>query len=541
MAEGLYVSDVFNIDEEVRMHGNKIFLIAGVGSGKSTWVKDVLTKQGSVLFITSRKAKVEEDVNCSCFSELFRWYTNGNQTLITNAKLSKMVEMITNEWLKDLDEFIDHFDYIVIDEVHSIVTDSTFAESCYGLFSFMEYVAEKGKTVVAMTGTPEPIYRYFIENNWYILDYRKKCVYVHPEKIVITTKRDAISKIRGNWGSKKLIYFVNNTDTIVSISEILLKDSDIFADEISACVSRAKDKEFRDKLDILGKEKSEAIIKASKETYTSIIIENKIPDNCKILFSTSTLREGIDIINDNMIMFCENHILSNLIQFFGRARSEGCHVYVIEDSADHPVEQDPLLYNYAVAEEANAGNQFLKKEIEVEGNAFVEQEKKDLIKHVKKNPYIFFDYILDEFRVFHLRFKEESRLKKNKYWKTELAEYCDLYSIPLIDPHLKETMQEALRRMAEKELKVYKENKSIILNVLQKAYGVSNTQPSKINEKLQELDVPVRIITGKDNGGERRNDSYWKAVWVETAEYRKWQEKEDRKKEKNKTIKLYKQ
>ena len=38
---GKYVSDVLDIDKVVQEHGNKIFLIAGVGSGKSTWVKEV--------------------------------------------------------------------------------------------------------------------------------------------------------------------------------------------------------------------------------------------------------------------------------------------------------------------------------------------------------------------------------------------------------------------------------------------------------------------------------------------------------------------
>ena len=44
MFEGkkLHISDVMkNIDQELERHQNRFFLIAGVGAGKSTWVKKV--------------------------------------------------------------------------------------------------------------------------------------------------------------------------------------------------------------------------------------------------------------------------------------------------------------------------------------------------------------------------------------------------------------------------------------------------------------------------------------------------------------------
>ena len=180
-----YVADVFDIDKEVKKHGNnnKFFLIAGVGSGKSTWVKDVLSKKGSVLFVTSRKIKVEEDTNSSCFSEVFNWDKTDNQTLITNAKLAKMITGISKSKTKEVDKFLEYFDYIVIDEVHSLATDSTFARSCFDVFSFMHYAAKNGKIVIAMTGTPEPVHYYFKHFRWKIIDLRKECNCVHPKKI----------------------------------------------------------------------------------------------------------------------------------------------------------------------------------------------------------------------------------------------------------------------------------------------------------------------------------------------------------------------
>ncbi len=145
----LYVSDVItDIDRELKKHQNKLFLIAGVGAGKSSWVKDVLAKKGNVLFVTSRRAKVDEDINDSCFENVIRLGGEEHQTLITNAKLAKILEnMNLKSGFMTIDQFLDHYDYIVIDEVHSMVTDSTFAKSSFGLLNFIEYVAKKKRTL----------------------------------------------------------------------------------------------------------------------------------------------------------------------------------------------------------------------------------------------------------------------------------------------------------------------------------------------------------------------------------------------------------
>ena len=168
-AEKKYVSDVFDIDEQIEKYGNKIMLIAGVGSGKSTWVKDILSKKGSVLFVTSRRAKVDEDIRNSCFSAFHKAHFGQSETLITNAKLANILENAHVDSEMTVDDFLYSYDYIVVDGVHSMATDSTFARSSFDIFSFIEYAAEKGHKVIAMTGTPEPVQYYFEKNGWHVL------------------------------------------------------------------------------------------------------------------------------------------------------------------------------------------------------------------------------------------------------------------------------------------------------------------------------------------------------------------------------------
>lgn len=515
MDKKIYVSDVLDIDKIVRQHGNKIMLIAGVGSGKSTWVKDVLAKKGTVLFVTSRKAKVEEDINSSCFSDIVKWNTVGNQTLITNAKLAKIVEYISQDNIRELDDFMGLYDYIVVDEIHSIATDSSFADSCPGILSFIEYAAVRGKIVIIMTGTPEPVKDYFVKNKWCVLDYRKICNYVHPRKIVLTTKRSVDNIIEKNWSERTIIYFANSTNNMVSLCEKLVSDFGRSPGEIALVVAKSKEKEFEDKLSKskLGKSCINELNKSSKCTYENIIMSSFIPDKCKILISTSTLREGVDIKNESVVMICENHILSNLIQFFGRARSSNCDVYVIENVSQHDVYNNELLYDYANKEEVAALNRYLNSQVHVESNIFSIIEKHDLIKYSKKNPYIYFDYIDNQFKVYDLKSNEEKRLLGIYNWKKDILSHCQEYDIPFIGfIDLPGLMREILQKMHIDGREISVKSKDMIISMLTWAYGIDAKQPQKINVELEKQNVDYRIISRKWNSGENRNQQYWKLV-----------------------------
>lgn len=189
-----YISDVLDIDKLIEEYGNKIMLIAGVGSGKSTWVKDVLTQKGNVLFITSRRAKVDEDIAHSCFTSFVREQDGQRENLITNAKLGYILINAHADMQMTVDNFLNCYEYIVVDEIHSMASDSTFARSSFDVLTFIEYAAEQGHKVIVMTGTPEPVQSYFQNNGWHIEDYRKICNYVKPEaiKYIYAYPREAI-------------------------------------------------------------------------------------------------------------------------------------------------------------------------------------------------------------------------------------------------------------------------------------------------------------------------------------------------------------
>ena len=510
----VHISDRIDIQKLVEKEGNKIFLIAGVGAGKSTWVIKVLSEKGNVLFITSRRAKVDEDEMDSDFvnrineDDILRKYL----TLVTNAKISKALE----RWSENegsLEKFVKRYDYIVVDEVHSIATDSTFADSSFGVKSFIEYAVESGKVVIAMTGTPEPVESYFRANNWSRIDLRKTCNYVKPFKIDMVRKNGVIRLIKKELSKgKKVVYFINHIPTIKSVYKDLLKKKVVKENELAAVVAEDRYEKLEDELkETLGN--SKAFLEFSKMTYKNIIEKKELLDTCKVLLSTSKLREGIDILTKNVTIICDNHILSNIIQFCGRVRVGGGYVYIVKDSAPHDIAHDELLYRYADENEIAGANAFLHSNIYVENNTTKLFKRNHLIEHVERNPYIRFNYILKKFQIDSLKFEEEIRISENmEKWEKVLHEYCNEYGI--INVYMTrekrvEILTNACRNAVAREVKIFGKEKQhmfaeIVCDIMNAPLTV---QKSKVSNLLEQCGY--MLDSKKETKQENRDKIYW--------------------------------
>lgn len=523
-----FLSEVFDIDREVERYGNKIFLIAGVGAGKSSWVKNVLANkkgaEGNTLFITSRRAKVDEDTEQSLFNNRLSVDDPGSfcRTLVTNSKLAYfLMETCLKEENKNntlVDKFLDIYKYIVIDEVHSLATDSIFAESSFHVLSFMEYAVERGKTVIAMTGTPQPIYQYFSKNNWHICDFRKQCRYVKPLKMESIIDENVIKRIKNELKEdRKVIYFVNHVRQIKDLCKTLALEnpktqkSIIKPEELAVIVSKNKNEELKEQLnEVLGKNVQE-IIDSSVVAYDNIIKKQLLPDKCKILISTSTLREGIDIFNKNVTAICDNHILSNIIQFCGRTRLGDSVFYIVRDKPQHRVENSELLYSYACNNELDAANDFYLNNIEEKRPV---SQLTEFIQHVERNGYIRFNYIKKIFMIDYMRYKEELRIQSClNTWEEELKEYCDEYNIfnfYMTSSQKKEWLMYGLNNLVSNEKKLFEEEqREALCKYLYIMLGLERMykQPKKINLELEKYGY--KIVSNKESGGEHRNKTFW--------------------------------
>ena len=539
------LKDILDIDDFLACGYKKICICAGVGAGKSTWVDKVLASKGNVLCITSRKAPVEQGTKpANTLKKYYTIHANSNQALITNAKLTSIIKAFMINTETNLDEFLDAFDFIVVDEAHSIATDATFAESSMGVFSFIKYAINKGKVVILMTGTKEPINNYLLKDGWLVLNYLDKCKYVHPAEVHFIKRRNVERKIVKQAQSGKVIYFMNHVSDIAETYKNLISNPELSLDNIKIVVAEARRAELYKELKTSCKSEIEKLVKAeliqlglecneknirkgikakfeeikkgNEALYESITTDNTLPESCKVLLSTSVLREGVNIFNTDMTMICDNHIVSNLIQFFGRVRLEGTKVYIVEDSSDHKIEKDDWLYSYAYYEAA-AANEYMDK-LATSGDLFGSEEIYLLISHLQKcNKYIFFDWVDKQFKVSDIRYQEECRLAaENCNWVKTLQQYCEHYNIPCAvrtnQQIFENELSDLLERAIEKRIKFFKKEQSTIINIINDACHSNVKQISKLNLEIEKKGLPVELVSYTETQGERRDDTYWMAV-----------------------------
>ena len=355
-----YISNVIgDIDDIVRQYGNKILIAAGVGSGKTYWVKKVLSKQGRVLFITSRRAKVDEDVRDSRFVRIDSMSLTENQYITTNAGIENLLKQYYLNGI-DVSELLGLFNYIVVDEIHSIAVDSSFARSSFALNAFIMYAVSQGKVVIGMTGTPEPMLSYFDYHDWYLIDLRKKCRYVHPDRITLIDKTDVTEMIgqciRRN---RRVVYFANMRGEIPELIQSVVHEKILSESQIAVIVGTGARQLLQDDLKEVLKGKATKIQAQSITAYRFITEKKKIPDSWRLLICTSALREGVDIQNDDCEIICENHILTNIIQFFGRVRIGGGTAHIVTNAKQHRVDQYAMAFHYARHSETDNLNNYL--------------------------------------------------------------------------------------------------------------------------------------------------------------------------------------
>ena len=502
MKDQVHVKDyITDIDRLLEEHTNKVCIVAGVGSGKSRWVTHELTSKGTVLFINSRKAKVNEDINNSEFDTFSYNFRSKPYLEMTNSKLGYLIKKAYFNKVNLIDDIIEYYDYIVIDEAHSIASDATFADSSYHVKTFIEYVTGKNKPVILMTGTVEPIKEYLDENGWFLVDLMEKCYYVKP-KVIEVINGDGLCNIeqllKDTIKEGKIVYFSNAVSNIKKLYSQILEFNDIDFNNIAVVLGNENQDEFN-------KEFSESK-EINEKTYKEITKNKRLPNEIKILLSTSKLREGINIENENITkIFCENHILSNIIQFMGRIRKNLDTVYIIKNAGRHYVRISDMHYNFAKTFGLEAANNYYEKELT---NKDAKELKKFIIYIENKevsNGYIKFNYLLGKFELFGLLFDEQNRLKKcEDFWEVELLTYCQNNDIQYknVETKLKNSTtnkNRILKVLSETEFKYYDNEK--LFRIMRSIFDIKSRQYNSINKQLKELGYPYIIESYRIRSG----------------------------------------
>lgn len=368
-----YVSDFVKIQD---VCSNGITAIwSGVGSGKNGFIEGVhsneVKKDGTVekidiyglceyyrvLLITSRKAKVSETKikhakDISPFLSDVRHIDDVNFDDYDNKSLVCTTAHIKSRIQKDYspsclapEPFWKKFDFVIIDEFHSLVADATFSDTAFIMKCFVDKVYEdciKGKQIedikpkmIFMSGTPNTTKNLLAKFSYKEFDLFDKAKYVKPKSINFTYYKNAVSSICECLKKDgTVVYYMCLLDKIQDLIDVA-KEIGIAENQIAVSVSN------KDTIRML-KAQYKSTVYSNIDYINDYLSANMaLPSEIKLFITNSKNKEGININTSPDLLVIEHHCKDDIIQICGRFRNSVKNVKVIYDAEQFSL---PLAY-----------------------------------------------------------------------------------------------------------------------------------------------------------------------------------------------------
>jgi len=382
-----YLSEVIDYERDIDPYGF-IQIYAGVGSGKNYFINELIkgytgiradgstytVAPKSVLLITSRRAKVDELLNekdMSLGSYVLEWENGcpmdnideyfdsvrklpvldswGNAEIhqrsiaCTNAAIEKFLQKhhlpddaATHLWQR--------FDFIVLDEAHSAKADATYQSAPFYTHKLVNKASKEYRNgnskckVIVMTGSPKILSTFRNAEHVHTLNFMDICKNVVPKQLSFVDYIEANKgMVRRLENGERVIYFANHIKTIFAIYDEL---SPQLQDKVAFSFSQPE------RLDI-NKPEQKLLYERMKDTEQEIAEKQEIPENIKLLLTTSKNKEGINIENkDITAMYTEAHAEVDIVQMAGRVRYGIDTLYVVTDSGGFSSGESYLEYDF---------------------------------------------------------------------------------------------------------------------------------------------------------------------------------------------------
>ena len=485
------IADAISFTDEIQPY-HFVQLYGGVGSGKNYFIEQLIkghtdklldgsTKKlepQTVLLITSRRAKVDETLtedDLPIDGKVGRWdqfHIVYNDDGTPSKPLGKL-RVIKDDWGRHnvyqrsvvctnafIEKYMQYryrpydatthlwelFDIIVIDEVHSLVLDSTYQSAPFYVRELINEFLDRHKwakkepqkyrkplcnNMILMTGSPDPIENFSIPKGGTLINKFDDCVNVIPKNIHFVTSEDAKKSIATQLeAGEHVLYFTNHVVYPATFCENMSVPLKNVAISFSDSTRRAN----------LEKDHPE-IYNTMVRVEESLRTQSLIPPDIQLYITTSRNKEGINIKNeDYQHLYVESHIRSDVVQMAGRIRNGVEHMYVVIDSKDNgQIEPDfeadfckTKIAGYArhAKDVCGAANEYLEhlcsrhrikglyaKKLDAETTAFSEGNETiaAFITYIhEKFPYIRYSYLKNaflfyEFRVSGMKYQETYR------------------------------------------------------------------------------------------------------------------------------------
>jgi hypothetical protein len=313
---------------------NRLMIKCPVSGGKNYFCLHVLPQMASgrpILFITSRKATVEqfgrelqEKADKEGFAPSVVFCRIGEPPQDRNffyghswdieQHLAEYVELAQRGF----------FRYIVMDECHSLMTDTLFASAPLASLKVLE-VAAQNTTVILMSACPERIFKSGITLDYKMLDYRN-CHKAEPQHVEIIPGNTATALLKQAEEDNKILYFVADTKHAYKLekqyNEVGFRATAITSQPDKRKEVYTNDSEIRERRRIEGL------------CERSIREQERFFDEVDIVIATTRLREGVNI-KDRRVKTIITALRDSvsLIQCSGRVRHGVENFYIIDGNS----------------------------------------------------------------------------------------------------------------------------------------------------------------------------------------------------------------
>ena len=310
---------------------NRLMIKAPVGAGKNYFCLHVLPQMASgrpVLFITSRKATVEqlgrqllEKADKEGFVPSVRFCRIGKPPQDRNFFYGHSWDI--EQHLAEYTELVRRgfFRYIVMDECHSLMTDTLFASAPLAVLEILDKAAAD-TTVILMSACPERIFKSGLTVDYKMLDY-SDCHKAEPQHVEIVKSNTAAALLHKAGEDNKILYFVADTKHAYEL-EKQYSEAGIRAAAITSQPEKRR-KVYATEQEVKEREQGSGL------ALRSLREQERFPDNVDLIIATSKLREGVNI-KDRRVKTVITVLWESvsLIQCAGRVRHGVENFYIID-------------------------------------------------------------------------------------------------------------------------------------------------------------------------------------------------------------------
>jgi len=469
-----FISDVID-QKEIALweNGDRILIHSQTGTGKSQFIKDVLydycqKRDKKILLLSNRNLLKNQNLAELSDSKIDIITLKNYQGLESNVLMGNKIKNLFS-----------NYDYICFDEVHYLMSDSSFNRNTDILLDSVKFPL-KDKISIFLTATPQAVLKY---NKIFEHSYILKPDYSFIKELYFYNKNEIINNIIDNIPlDEKILYFGNALDGFEFSMERL--DSQFICSNSNNAFRR----------------------RSSQATIKEIVSENKF--SSRILFSTKVLDNGVNIIMPEL-----KHIIIDMIdpidviQCLGRKRiidNEQITLYIKNQNGRNIY---PRLKN--VREKLKLVEEFQ----ELGKESFQEKYARKQIDSIIMN-----DGKINWAKMYYAKYLENifSKMMENSEgYKSHIIELFEINDfLQAEDVFEKKNLSDILESYMGKRL--YKEEQREFKNVffanifnLHRNIDVRHRGINCINSILEEDNLPFRLTSIQDGKKPFRGKTYW--------------------------------